>query len=108
MARGTSKRGLLLLCALFGGAALYCLLGALRGRLFVGSRFPGHDAVLSGIAAWALFLAVLLLWLGIAVRLGFTPLPIKRRVFWELVFLVMGIVLVAAAVSGYLPTTRGA
>jgi hypothetical protein len=109
MERSTSRFDWFLLCAMFGVAALYCLYGALRHRLFIPSRYPhSHDIALSGVAAWAFLSGVIAVWFGVAVRLGFPALPRKRRLFCEFLLLALGIVLLAAAAGGYLPTLTAA
>jgi hypothetical protein len=109
MQRATSRFDWILICATFGAAALYALQGALRHHLFIPVRYtPGHDAVLSGIAAWAVFSGVIAIWLGLALRLGFMALPTRRRLFWEFLLLILGILLASAGIGGYLPSLRDA
>jgi hypothetical protein len=52
----------------FGGAAGYCLIGAIRGHLFIPNRYLGSDSILSGPAAWGLFFSVLAFWSSVMVR----------------------------------------
>lgn len=56
-----------LLAALFGGAFLYLLLGAIEGELIIPSR-RGPDVVMSGMPAWLLVTMPLLFYIGILVR----------------------------------------
>jgi small basic protein len=104
MNRSASYANWLITIALFGGAALYCLVGAIRGRLFLPHRHSyGADVYLSGLAAWSVVTAVAMLWLGVSIRMGLLPqLSPKARTTIEMLLLVTGVALLFA--SGRLPT----
>jgi hypothetical protein len=99
--RGLTRFELWLCVAVFGGAACYCLIGAISGHLYMPNRYHRFDAILSGPAAWALFFSVLGFWLAVMVREQVIFVPTKRRVFWEFLLLMFGLGLLACSI--YLP-----
>lgn len=81
-----------LLVALFGGAFLYLLVGAITADLFIpGRRGPG--VVMSGIPAWLLVIAPPLWYSGILVRHQnlWPELSPKHRTIVELSLLAAGV-----------------
>ena len=90
--------------AIFGGVLLYCVVGAARGRLFLPHHHSyGSDVYLSGLAAWSVVAAVLLMWFGVSVRMGILPqLSPRVRVLVEVLLLIAGVALLMS--SGHLPT----
>ena len=89
--RGLSRFNFWLIAAVFGGAACYCLVGAILGHLYVPNRFHSYDAILSGPAAWSLLFGVLALWSSVLVRAQEIYVPTRRRVFWEFFLLALGL-----------------
>jgi hypothetical protein len=108
MERPTSFTDRLVTGTIFGAAFAYCIVGAIRGRLFIPHhRGYGNDVYLSGLAAWSLVTAVVLMWLGISVRLGLVErLTGRARTIVEFSFIVAGVALLLA--SGRLPTITAA
>jgi hypothetical protein len=95
------------LFVVFGSAAAYCCVGALRGHLVVPGRFgPPREYVLSGAAAWSLLCAVLSFWTAVSIREELIYVPKHRRLAWELALLFLGVCLSAAWI--YVPTVTRA
>lgn len=82
-----------MLLAVFGGIFLYCLYGAVNGTLFIPSRNGGPGTELSGVAAWAMTAAPLLLYMGVLLRhRALLPnLHITARTVLELGLLAAGV-----------------
>jgi hypothetical protein len=106
--RPTSRTDWLATIILFGGVFLYCIVGAVRGRLFFPRRHNCDiDVYLSGLAAWSVVAAVLMLWLGVSVRMGLFPqLSPKARTVTEMLLLIAGVAFLFC--SGRLPTVAPA
>ena len=87
MSRYPSRTDRVLFWAMFGGAAVYCLYGAIVGDLyFVGKS--GRGAHLQGTAAWCLTAFVVLLGAGVWVREFSSISPRHRTDLAMLLFLV--------------------
>jgi hypothetical protein len=73
--------GLALAAGVFGSPCIYCLRGALEGRLFVGRyAFFGEASSSQGLVAWAVTIALASLWLGVSLQRGLIPrLPERTK-----------------------------
>jgi hypothetical protein len=91
-----------MVAAFLGIPLLYCLIGAVRGHLFIPGR-GGRVADFSGAAAWSLVAGLMSLWLGISVRMGLVyPLSATARGVLEMILLAAGLAMLME--SGRLPT----
>ena len=108
MGRPTSRFDWLITTVVFAIPLSYCVVGALRGRLFIPHhRSYGQDVILSGFAAWAVVAALVMLWLGVSIRIGLFPdFSPRIRVVFEMTLLVAGVAMLVA--SGRLPTVTPA
>jgi len=98
----------LVTAAVFGSLLLYCVVGAVRGKLYIPHHHSyGRDVFLSGFAAWAVVSALGSLWLGIIVRDGFFPnLSPKLRGALVFALFICGVALLLA--SSRLPSVTAA
>ncbi len=89
-----------LLLILFGGLFVYFLYGAIVGDLFIPARRGPGGSHLTGVSAWLVVLAPVLIYVAILIRHGLvTQLGSRIRTALELLLLFAG---VAALYAGIL------
>ena len=84
---------LIAIICVFGVAAGYSLVGALRSNLYIPSRYGSHGVVLSGPAAWSVLASALVLCLAVLIREEAVFVPKRRKTIWEFSLLTLGILL---------------
>jgi hypothetical protein len=77
------------LIAIFGGAFLYFLYGALVGDLFIPYKYGDDGLHLKGLPAWMLVVSQPLFYASILVRYDFLQLPERRLTQCLEVFLLL-------------------